>query len=126
MRTDNKIRFLADMGISQSTISWLRSLEYDAIHLREQNLQRLADCKIIEKAKSERRVILTCDLDFGDLMASSKAKLPSIIIFRLKNQTPNNINKHLSTILNESTLHLLNGAILLVEENKHRIRILPV
>ena len=29
------MKFLADMGISQSTVRWLRQLGYDAVHLRE-------------------------------------------------------------------------------------------
>jgi len=37
------MKFLADMGISQSTVRWLRQLGYDAVHLREQELQRLPD-----------------------------------------------------------------------------------
>ncbi|MFN5925630.1 MAG: DUF5615 family PIN-like protein, partial [Pseudanabaena sp.] len=44
-------------------------MDYDAKHLREEGLQCLSDMLIIEKAKNEVRVILTFDLDFGDLIA---------------------------------------------------------
>ena len=37
------MKFLADMGISQRTVEWLRNIGYDIIHLREQGLQRLPD-----------------------------------------------------------------------------------
>ncbi len=47
------MKFLADMGISQSTVHWLRQLGYNAVHLREQGLQRLPDAEIVKKARTE-------------------------------------------------------------------------
>ena len=32
--------------------------------------------------------MLTFDLDFGDILAVARAEAPSVIIFRLRNQTP--------------------------------------
>lgn len=63
------MKFLADMGISQRTVEWLRNQDYNIVHLREQNLQRLDDEAILIKAKNEGRVILTMDLDFTNLLA---------------------------------------------------------
>jgi len=40
--------FLADMGISQITVDWLRNNRYNAIHLREENLHRMKDFHILE------------------------------------------------------------------------------
>jgi predicted nuclease of predicted toxin-antitoxin system len=121
------MKFLADMGIPQSTIRWLRQLGYDAIHLREQGLQRLSDDKIIAKARTENRVILTCDLDFGALLAASGDKLPSVIIFRLENEKPDNINRRLAFIFSSVAITALEeGAIILVEQERHRIRLLPI
>ena len=74
------MKFLADLGISLSTVIWLRQRGYDSIHLREQGLQRIPDTEIIEKAKKGNRVILTCDLDFGAIMSASKGICPSVII----------------------------------------------
>lgn len=63
------MRFLADMGVSLFTVSWLREAGHDAVHLREQGLQRLPDAEILLKARQEDRIILTMDLDFGTLLA---------------------------------------------------------
>ncbi len=39
-----EIEFLADMGISLRTVSWLREQGYDVVHLRDEGLQTgLAD-----------------------------------------------------------------------------------
>lgn len=40
------------------------------------------------KAVQEGRVVLTFDLDFGDLLAANRESLPSVITFRLRNQSP--------------------------------------
>jgi len=59
-------------------------------------------------------------------LAASKEKLQSVIIFRLQNHTPENINKHLEKVLENSSLNLINGAVIIVEESRHRIRSLPI
>ena len=120
------MKILADMAISQSTVSFLRGLGYNAIHLREQGLQKISDKEIIEKAYKENRIILTFDLDFSTLMAASKNANPSIIIFRLKNAKPDNLNARLLQVLEKSSYALEKGAIISVEETNHRTRLLPI
>ena len=64
------MRFLADMGISPATVAFLRGLQHEARHLHEHGLDRLPDAAILEKARSEGAVLLTHDLDFGELVAA--------------------------------------------------------
>jgi len=63
------MRFLADMGVDQRVVAWLRAGGHDAVHLRDEGLQRLADEAVFDKAVVERRIILTFDLDFGEIVA---------------------------------------------------------
>ena len=44
------MKFLADMGISQTTVNWLKEAGHEAVHLREEGLQKMPDTEIIEKA----------------------------------------------------------------------------
>lgn len=74
------MRFLADMGISPKTMAFLQSLGHDAVHLHDQGLDRLEDPAILAKAQEEDRILLTHDLDFGELIAVSGARLPSICV----------------------------------------------
>ena len=71
------------MGLARSTAAFLRDAGHDAVHLRELGLQRLGDDGIIDKARQENRIVLTHDLDFGRLVALSRAGQPSVITFRL-------------------------------------------
>jgi len=62
------VRFLADMGVSITTVHALRDAAHDAVHLREDGPIWLPDPDIVAKAVREHRVVLTFDLDFGDIM----------------------------------------------------------
>lgn len=120
------MKFLLDMGISISTAKFLRSQGYDAVHLRDVELHRLADSKIIEKAALEGRIVLTHDLDFGRLMALGHNNLPSIITFRLGDMRPLNVNHYLHETLATFARELNAGALVSVSERAIRVRVLPV
>jgi predicted nuclease of predicted toxin-antitoxin system len=114
------------MGVSLSTVRTLRSQGHDAVHLRDEGLIRLADADILEKARVERRAIVTFDLDFGDLLATGAHSFPSVIIFRLYNETPPSVNAHLQILLTQRIRELEDGALVIVEDTRHRLRRLPL
>jgi predicted nuclease of predicted toxin-antitoxin system len=88
------MRFLADMGVAMRVVEWLRDQGYDARHLREEELQRLPDDQIFRKAVAENRVVLTLDLDFGEIVAFSGQQNVSVVLFRLQNtRTPHVIDR---------------------------------
>jgi predicted nuclease of predicted toxin-antitoxin system len=66
------VRFLADMGVATRIVEWLRHAGHNAVHLREQGLHRLPDDEIFAKAAAEGRIVLTFDLDFGEIVATSR------------------------------------------------------
>ena len=120
------MKFLGDMGISGSTMRWLKSQGHDAKHLRDEGLQRLPDDEIFAKAEMEKRIVLTFDLGFGDIAAAAAKALPSVIIFRLQDQRPINVNQRLEVVLREAAKELNEGAIISVDEYRYRIRRLPI
>lgn len=120
------MRFIGNMGISPRTIEFLRALGHDAYRLLEVQLERLPDIDILERARQEGAIILTNDLDFGDLLAATSAQLPSVVIFRLNDMRPANVNHHLSRVLQENTSSLSEGAVIIVTEQRVRVRRLPI
>jgi predicted nuclease of predicted toxin-antitoxin system len=120
------MKFLADMGISPRTVEWLRTRSYDAMHLIEEGLERAIDAQILIKARSEERILLTVDLDFGYLLAVSGAQLPSVILFRLSDESPKSINQRLAEVLDQCAQDLETGAIVSVNDNAFRVRQLPI
>jgi predicted nuclease of predicted toxin-antitoxin system len=120
------MRFLGDMGVSTRTIAWLRKRGHDAVHLRDQNLQRLEDPDILAKARGEERVLLTMDLDFGYLVATSQSRLPSVILFRLSDERSEVVNARLVAVLLDCQAILESGAIVSVGDTLFRVRSLPL
>jgi predicted nuclease of predicted toxin-antitoxin system len=96
------------------------------VHLREQDLIRLPDPEIVAKAVREGRIVLTFDLDFGDILAAAHTDAPSVIIFRLRNQTPAAVNPRLFRVIGDCEGDLESGAIIIVEDEGYRVRRLPI
>jgi predicted nuclease of predicted toxin-antitoxin system len=120
------LRFLADMGVSLKICHWLRNNGHDTIHLCEEGLQRLDNGAIFQKAFAEQRIVLTFDLDFGEILAGSGSDLVSVIVFRLHNTRASHVIDRLQTVMESSAESLVKGAIVMVEEGRHRVRHLPL
>jgi len=120
------MRFLADMGVSRRVVDWLRTAGHDAVHLSEQGLQRLGNGEICRKAADEDRVVLTFDLDFGEILAMSGGRILSVVLFRLNNTTSAFVIRRLEIVLKEAGEALESGAIVVVEDGRCRIRRLPL
>jgi predicted nuclease of predicted toxin-antitoxin system len=120
------MRFLADMGISQVVVAWLQAQGHEATHLRDEGLHRLENGEIVTKAFREPRVILTWDLDFTEILALSGRHQVSAVIFRLVNTRSAHVIERLARVLQEAAQDLEDGAIISVEEARHRVRLLPL
>ena len=114
------------MGVSLTTVEALRTANHDAVPLRDEDLIRLPHPKIAAKAVAESRIVLTFDLDFGDILAFAGSTAPSVIIFRLRNQTPAAVNPRLFRVIADCAQELAGGAIVIVEEEGFRLRRLPI
>ena len=120
------MRFLADMGVDIRVVRWLRQNGHEAKHLRDEGLHRIPNGEIFVKAISENRVIVTFDLDFGEIVALSQGEKASVILLRLHNTRTPHLIKRLATVLADATEALEQGAVVVVEESRHRIRYLPL
>jgi predicted nuclease of predicted toxin-antitoxin system len=87
---------------------------------------RLDDAGILDKAHEEQRILLTHDLDFAEIIATSRAGLPSVVIFRLRNMSPIQVNRHLQTVISRHSGNLLRGAVVSVSDSAVRVRLLPI
>jgi predicted nuclease of predicted toxin-antitoxin system len=114
------------MGISPQSVTFLRDLGVEAVHLHQLGLEQLPDAEIMVKARREKYIVLTHDLDFSELLALGGAKLPSVVIFRLQNMRPDNVNHYLQILVVEYQAALEEGAILSVSEGRIRARRLPI
>ena len=119
------MRFLADMGVSTRVVEWLRNNGHDAKHLREEGLHRMPNGEIFTKAIHENRIIITFDLDFGEIVALSKGrKRASSYSVYIIPEHPISLAR-LSAVLKDTAKALEEGAVVVVEESRHRVRYLP-
>ncbi|MBI2088268.1 MAG: DUF5615 family PIN-like protein [Deltaproteobacteria bacterium] len=119
------MRLLADMGVDVRVVHWLRSQGHNATHLRDEGLQRSPNGEIFKKAVAESRVILTFDLDFGEILALSKGPKAGVILFRLRNTRTPHVIQRLASVLSDCVEPLERGAVVIVQESRHRVREFP-
>jgi predicted nuclease of predicted toxin-antitoxin system len=119
------VRFLADMGVSPKVVASLKEQGHDVWHLAERGLERLPDSEIFGRAAEEQRIVLTFDLDFGEILALSDGTT-SVILFRLRARRTLHVIERLRSVLAESSLQVTRGAIVVVEDRRHRVRLLPL
>jgi predicted nuclease of predicted toxin-antitoxin system len=119
------VKCLVDVGVSRTTVQVLRGQGHEVLSLIEEHLERLSDAEILQKARQEACIVVTFDLDFADLLALGAHTLPSVIIFRLYNQTPPSVTPRLLQVLEECGKDLVAGAIVTVEDSRYRLRRLP-
>jgi predicted nuclease of predicted toxin-antitoxin system len=120
------MRFLANAGISPQTVQFLSELGHDAVHVRTLGLERATDDELVDRAREESCVLITFDLDFGDILALGVLDKPSVIIFRLADQRAQSVNQRLATVVAEQLAELQSGALILVEDTRYRVRKLPI
>ena len=102
----------ADMGVATSTVRALVAAGTNAVHLSALGLQRLADDQILVKARDEKQIVITFDLDFADLLALGLLDSPSVVIFRLHDQTPASVAPKLNQVIAERAAELEHGALI--------------
>jgi len=82
------VRILVDMSVDIRVADWLRSQGHDAVHLRDERLHRMPNGEIFAKALSEDRIVVTSDLDFGEIAAALKDTAGKVVLLRLQTVGP--------------------------------------
>lgn len=84
---------LLDANMSPKTAALLRRrFSFDAISLAEIKQTHLSDREVIELARQQHRIIITQDLDYGELYHETDPTF-GVIILRLQDQRSPNVNQ---------------------------------
>ena len=77
-------------------------------------------------ARLNNHIVLTHDLDFGRLLALTKARGPSVIQLRCNDPLPNVIGQMVVEVLRDHEQALKDGAIAVLDVARSRVRFLPL
>ncbi len=120
------MRFLVDMNLSPGVAVELRRKGHDAVHLGEVGHTRLPDALVFLKASEEDRIVVTFDLDFGEIVALSARPGPGVVLLRLRSARFNAVMARLEDAVERAGPALEEGAVVIVEERRIRTRRFPV
>ena len=121
------MKFLVDNSLSPRLSTGLSEAGHDAIHVREIGLAAAADEVIFDHASRENRILIAADTDFGTILTQRREDKLSVILFR--RGTERRPEQQLSLLLTNLTLlqdHLEIGSIIVIEQQRIRVRPLPI
>jgi predicted nuclease of predicted toxin-antitoxin system len=120
------MKFLLDENMPPSLVGLLLSAGHEARHVIEIGYNNTPDFKITEFAATSGEVIITHDTDFGTILALTGKSRPSVILFRWQTITSLSVFQFFQQYLPKLTESLSNGALVVVDERKIRVRTLPL
>jgi predicted nuclease of predicted toxin-antitoxin system len=121
------VRFLIDNALSPVVAIELTRAGHDAVHVRDLGMQAASDEEIFDRGRTEERVVVSADTDFGTLLAARKEISPSVILFRHGSQhRPADQAALLKNNLPQLVSALEDGSIVVIEPDRIRIRALPL
>ncbi|MDB9314108.1 DUF5615 family PIN-like protein [Spirulina sp. CS-785/01] len=116
------MKFLIDVNASRTLGLWLVNAGYDVAYVSDINPE-MTDEAILVWAVIEKRIILTTDNDFEQMIWQNNQKHYGVI--RLENLPRQERQELLAEVLANYSQDLQNGAIIIALTNKIRIRRFP-
>lgn len=118
-------KLLLDANLSPKTRQHLTErFNFNIIDLISENKYGLSDEEIIKLAKKEKRIIITFDLDFGEIYYLSEKGKVGIIVLRIEDKTVESVNKVLDKFFQKEAKNIdLERSLVVIGESK--IRIIP-
>jgi predicted nuclease of predicted toxin-antitoxin system len=120
------MKILIDMNLSPEWVKTFAAAEIEAIHWSNVGNPAAADRVIMAYAQVNNYIVFTNDLDFGTLLAVTKAELPSVIQVRTQDLLPVAIGDLVTSAINQFHSQLESGALITLDTLRSRVKILPI
>lgn len=119
------MRVLIDMNLTPLWVQALEAEGWEAVHWSNVGEPIATDREIMEWASSHGYIVFTHDLDFSALIAATQASAPSVVQVRTQIPLPSEIGSTVIEVLHRYRSELESGAIISVDQDSARVRLLP-
>ena len=120
------MKILIDMNLSPEWVAAFQEHKIESVHWSTIGKANAKDSEIMDYARNHGYVVFTHDLDFGTLLALTQATSPSVIQVRSQNILPGSLAETLVRVLLQNETALENGALIVVDQSRERVRVLPL
>lgn len=120
------MKIVLDMNLSPEWVPFLTSAGFDAVHWSTVGDPRASDSALMAWARENGRLVFTHDMDFGALLAATRAKGPSVLQVRVKNTMPTAIGADVVRVLHLRRETIERGALVTIDKANARVRVLPI
>ena len=120
------MKLLVDMNLSPRWIGMLIDAGIEAAHWSTLGANNAPDTEIMAFASANNYVVLTHDLDFSAILAVTHGEKPSVVQIRAEDVSPDVIGAQVVAALRQMATELEEGALLTVDPNRTRLRLLPL
>jgi predicted nuclease of predicted toxin-antitoxin system len=120
------IKVLVDMNLSPRWVAALKSAGFEASHWTAVGSPTAPDAEVLGHAAANDWVLFTHDLDFGAILAHTRAGKPSVIQLRAADVDPDALSGRIADVLRRLEAELQEGVVVTVEPARERIRLLPL
>lgn len=115
------LKFLADENVAFRVVESLRKEGFNVLSIYEEGFSGVLDEKILKLAQKEKRIIITHDKDFGNLIHQPFQRHGGVILLRLRNQSPQNVILCLIPFLKNKKPNKIKNRLVIFQEGKIRI-----
>lgn len=109
-----------------AAIGLLAEAEIDAVHWRDAGAHNASDMEIMDYARANDYVVLSHDLGFGAILAATQGAKPSVVQIRAADVSPEAIGRPVLAALRQMKSELEKGALITVDPQRARLRVLPL
>jgi len=117
---------LLDMNIPPVWVSALQAAGHAAVHWRDVGAMTASDATILAYARLHGLVVLTHDLDFGDILAATSGEAPSVLQLRTGSLSFDAVGIQVLACLASHADALRRGALVTLDLQRARVRLLPL
>jgi predicted nuclease of predicted toxin-antitoxin system len=120
------MKLLVDVSLSPAWVEFIGRAGWKAVHWATIGDPRAKDRVILDWARKNGYLVFTHDLDFGTILAATRAAGPSVIQIRTQDVLPDRQGALLVAALRRYEKMLDTGALISLDEKGPRARILPL